>query len=178
MNRVRLVHWNRSEGVKRAAQLRKAGYVVEFAGFNPALPFPLKEMRENSPDAFVIDLSRLPSAGRDLAMVLRSYKQTRTVPLVFVGGPPEKVARIQAQLPDAAYASWERIGMSLRQATKHPPPIPLASRNRLEGYSGTPLPKKLGIKTGSVVSLVNAPLGFVQTLGELPEHVVIHEGAR
>ena len=36
------------------------------------------------------------------------------------------------------------------------------------GYSGTPLPAKLGIKTGSRVGLVGAPSGFEATLGALP----------
>lgn len=39
------------------------------------------------------------------------------------------------------------------------------------GYSGTPLPKKLGIKPNSNVLLVNTPKDFNQTLGELPEGV-------
>ena len=39
----------------------------------------------------------------------------------------------------------------------------------LAGYSGTPLPRKLGIKPGTVVRLLNAPAGFETTLGELPE---------
>lgn len=36
------------------------------------------------------------------------------------------------------------------------------------GYSGTPLPRKLGIKEGSVVALLDAPRGFRKTLGKLP----------
>jgi hypothetical protein len=36
------------------------------------------------------------------------------------------------------------------------------------GYSGTPLPKKLGIREGSRVALVSAPEGFAGTLGALP----------
>lgn len=39
------------------------------------------------------------------------------------------------------------------------------------GYSGTPLPKKLGIKEGSVVALLAAPRGFRKTLGQLPAGV-------
>ncbi len=42
-------------------------------------------------------------------------------------------------------------------------------------YSSTPLPKKLGIKARSVVALVGAPEGFEETLGELPEGVVLRE---
>ena len=37
------------------------------------------------------------------------------------------------------------------------------------GYSGTPLPKKLGIKGGHEVLLVRAPKGFDATLGDLPD---------
>ena len=37
------------------------------------------------------------------------------------------------------------------------------------GYSGTPLPKKLGIRPGHRIRLVDAPEGFARTLGELPE---------
>ena len=36
------------------------------------------------------------------------------------------------------------------------------------GYSGTPLPRKLGIKDGMVLVTVHAPPDFAATLGELP----------
>ena len=41
------------------------------------------------------------------------------------------------------------------------------------GYSGTPLPKKLGIKPGHRVAFINAPAGFAQTLGTLPDGVMV-----
>jgi hypothetical protein len=37
------------------------------------------------------------------------------------------------------------------------------------GYSGTPLPRKLGIKPGARVGLIRAPADFGGTLGELPD---------
>jgi len=45
------------------------------------------------------------------------------------------------------------------------------------GYSGTPLPKKLGIKPGHRIRLIGAPEGFGRTLGALPEplHLVAAE---
>jgi hypothetical protein len=46
------------------------------------------------------------------------------------------------------------------------------------GYSGTPLPKKLGIKPGSVVALLGAPSGFVETLGPLPDGARVRTDAR
>ena len=39
----------------------------------------------------------------------------------------------------------------------------------MAGYSSTPLAKKLGIKEGSRIGLVNAPDGFEDYLGELPD---------
>jgi hypothetical protein len=39
----------------------------------------------------------------------------------------------------------------------------------MAGYSGTPLPQKLGIKAGHRVVLLEAPTGFAATLGRLPE---------
>jgi hypothetical protein len=41
------------------------------------------------------------------------------------------------------------------------------------GYSGTPLPRKLGIKPEARVALVNAPADFDETLGQLPVGVVV-----
>ena len=41
----------------------------------------------------------------------------------------------------------------------------------MAGYSGTPLPKKLGIKDGSRIVLINAPQDFESELGELPDNV-------
>jgi hypothetical protein len=47
------------------------------------------------------------------------------------------------------------------------------------GYSGTPLPKKLGIKPDHRIALLDAPAGFeTDTLGELPPGVTIRHRAR
>lgn len=54
----------------------------------------------------------------------------------------------------------------LRRANANPSAAP---SSRLAGYSGTPLPKKLGIKPDSTTALVGAPQGFRKTLGGLPE---------
>jgi hypothetical protein len=48
----------------------------------------------------------------------------------------------------------------------------------MSGYSGTPLPRKLGIKESSTVVLVSAPDRFEKTLGALPEGVRLRHGNR
>jgi hypothetical protein len=47
-----------------------------------------------------------------------------------------------------------------------------------KGYSGTPLPKKLGIKERSRVAIVDAPDGFVATLAPMPDGVELVTQAR
>ena len=49
----------------------------------------------------------------------------------------------------------------------------------MAGYSGTPLPRKLGIKPGHRVLALGAPDGFADgTLGELPDGVAVRTTAR
>jgi hypothetical protein len=43
----------------------------------------------------------------------------------------------------------------------------------MAGYSGTPLPKKLGVKPNQRIALVNAPKDFMQLLGPLPKDTTI-----
>jgi hypothetical protein len=138
----------------------------------------LKTMGRTPPAAVVIDLSRLPTTGRDVGMALRSTKATRHVPVVFVEGDPNKVARVKAQLPDAVYTTWSAIVSPLKRAIADPPKTPVVPASRLAGYSGTPLPKKLGIKPDWVVALLGAPADFAQTLGPLPPGATLRSGSR
>lgn len=43
----------------------------------------------------------------------------------------------------------------------------------MAGYSGTPLPKKLGLKPGHHLLLLHAPADLMTTLGELPPDITI-----
>jgi hypothetical protein len=174
--RVRLVHWNEEEVPERAARIAAAGHSVDAAPLRSAAD--LKPLRADPPDAVVIDLTRLPSQGRDIALALRSSPKTRRVPLVFVGGEPAKVERTRALLPDATYASWRGVRGALKRALARPVVDPVVPGSNLAGYSGTPLPKKLGIKPGFTVALVGAPADFEKTLGALPADVTLRRHAR
>jgi len=168
---IRLIHWNADDAEQRAEQLRSAGYEAVSAPFDSAA---LQALRTEPPDAVLIDLSRAPSQGRDVGVNIRRYKATRHVPLLFVDGEPQKVERIKALLPDAAYATWKNIADVLEEAIAHPPAEPVVPESVMDAYAGTPLPRKLGIKTGSVVSLAGAPEGFEATLGHLPPGATLH----
>lgn len=55
---------------------------------------------------------------------------------------------------------------------------PVVPAPAVAGYSGTPLPRKLGIKDGSTVALAGAPRGFETTLGTLPAGVEVKRRLR
>jgi CheY-like chemotaxis protein len=171
ISRVRLIHWNAVEAKERRAVLEGAGYSVD--SDVPAGATFLRKLRENVPLAVIIDLSRLPSQGRDLALMLRKSKATPFIPLIFAGGEEQKVKRIRDLLPDAVYTPWSRIRSGLKQAVANPPPQPVSPGSVFEAYRGAPLPTKLGIKPGSVVSLIGAPPDFESQLGHLPSGVVL-----
>ncbi|MGH9851655.1 MAG: hypothetical protein ACREBD_17610, partial [Blastocatellia bacterium] len=64
MARVRLIHWKAEEAAERVEKLRAAGYEVEYGETTPG---ELRDCLNNPPAAFVIDLSRMPLQGRDVA---------------------------------------------------------------------------------------------------------------
>ncbi|MDE2868259.1 MAG: hypothetical protein OXR64_01050 [Chloroflexota bacterium] len=170
MRRIRLIHWNAAEAAERAARLPADNFKVSHAQLDPA---SLRDLRSNPPDALVIDLGRLPSHGRDVGVAMRKTRATRGIPLVFVDGDPSKVSRVRQLLPDAVYTDWPNIQSALRQAIASPPSNPVVPESGLAGYSGTPLPRKLGIKAGYAVATPGAPDDFQATLGVLPDDVVL-----
>lgn len=170
MHRIRLIHWNAAEAAERAARLPADEYQVNHAQLDTA---SLRELRANPPDALLIDLGRLPSHGRDVGAAMRQTRATRGTPLVFVDGDPAKVSRVRRLLPDAVYTDWLNIQPALRRAISNPPSTPVVPESGLAGYSGTPLPRKLGIKAGYAVATPGAPDDFQATLGVLPDDVVL-----
>jgi CheY-like chemotaxis protein len=153
-----LVHWHDAEARERLERLRRAGFEARY--FSSAGDSARRrELRSDLPDAFVIDLGRLPSHGREVATALRQRKSTRRVPLVFVGGEPEKVRLIRERLPDAIYTDWQRLPDELREAIRRPPESPVVPATTTV-YAGTPLHRKLGIAPDSTLLLLGAPVGL------------------
>jgi CheY-like chemotaxis protein len=165
--RVRLIHWNGPEGRERRLFLTSLGHEAVYDDLDgPALG---RRLRADCPDAFVIDLSRLPSHGREVAMALRTLKSTRSVPIVFVDGDPQKVARLKALLPDATYTTWGRLKAALPRAIAHAPVAPIVPPSSI--YSGKPAVEKIGVKERMQVCLLGAPPRFAETLTPLPAKV-------
>jgi hypothetical protein len=171
---IRLVHWKPEEAREGIQLLQSAGYEVRTD--RPAGPTFLRELAADPPDAVVIDLGRLPSQGRDIGLSLRMRKGTRGIPLVFVGGDPDKVAAIRQVLPDAAYTEWRGIRGSLKQALSRPLVDPAVPKSVFAAYEGRSTSHKLGIKPGFKLALIDAPGDARESLGPMPEGVELLRG--
>lgn len=172
---VFLIHWNEIEAQERLALLRRHGFAADWEPYSPTV---WKQLRGEPPDALVIDLTRIPSHGRDVALAVRSTKSTRQIPIIFVDGDPAKVEKIKQHLPDAVYTTWRGIRDAVKKAIANPPAEPVVPKSSLAAYSGTPLPQKLGIKAEMKVILVGAPKDFEKTLGTLPPNAVLRRQLR
>jgi CheY-like chemotaxis protein len=166
MSKVRLIHWKPEEAAEEIQLLKDAGFEVHSAPISGS-NF-LKKLEASNPDALLIDLSRAPSQGRDLAVAVRMRKGTRHIPIVFVAGKPEKVEAIRVLLPDAAYTEWQRAAAVIAEAIRIGVETPIVPGSAFAAYTGKPLVEKLGIKPGFTVSLVNPPEDFPTVLAKLP----------
>jgi CheY-like chemotaxis protein len=156
---VRLIHWNGPEGRERRLRLASLGHEVQFDEEGPGLS---RALRASLPDVYVIDLTRMPSNGRMVAMWLRTTKSTRHIPIVFVDGDPDKVKKLKELLPDATYTSWPRLKTAIPKAIARPAVKPVVPPSSI--YTGRPTAEKLGIKAGMRVCVINAPKGFADAL--------------
>ena len=160
MRRIRLFHWNATEAKPLIEQLRAGGYTVDYPG-DRILERRFGSLSQSPPHAILIDLTRLPSQGRHLAVAIRSKEKMRSIPIVFVDGDPEKVEKIREELPDAIYATRSRVASALKRAK------PLVSP-AAPPYSNRTTAQKLGIREGACAGVVDAPRDYAQVIGALP----------
>ncbi len=166
MARVRIVHWKEPQAGPLIESCRACGFEVEY----DAVRFQelAKLIRSRPPDALVIDLTCLPSHGRDSAIYLRRTKYARHIPLVFVDGEPEKVEKVREQLPDATFASRKQIGSRIRAALKKVPANPVLPPPLEARFAERTVAQKLGMKPDSAAAVIDAPRSYASILGELP----------
>lgn len=171
MFRLRLLHWNAAEASVTHALLMKAGFQVEY---DPAFDSGLmRKWRTDPPDAFVIDLSRLPAHGREIAIALRQSPKTRHIPIVFCEGAPEKVKLTRGLLPDATYCRLAGLVETLKNLRPVQSPVkPVDMMNR---YGLRTAAQKLGITEGGTVTAVDPPSNIHGVLGALPERAEFTE---
>ena len=173
MARIRLIHSKPDEAAPRIETLRQAGHEVAYQE-----RVPPATIRADATDAFVIDLARVPSHGREVAVYIRGTKATRHIPIVFAGGEPDKVEKVRQMIPDATYADWDHIRSAVKKALAHPPSECVVPPQMMNRYGDRPVAQKLGIKAGQTVTAIDAPRNFPELLGGVPEGVTFNEDER
>jgi len=159
MSHILVIHYDPAEAPSTCDRIRREGF--------EALVYPVRSTRAfhtiaaNPPAAIVIDLMQRPSYGRLIGALLRERKSTRTIPLVFIAGEPEKTKRVRELLPDAFFTDILKIGPALRRAIEKAPANPV-----LPDEARVPLYRKLKIAEDATVALLNAPAELEL---ELPE---------
>lgn len=154
--------------------LRDAGYTVEYKPeFRSEM---LREWRKSPPDAFVIDLSRLPSHGKEIAIALRRSPTTRRIPIIFCQGELRKVAALRELLPDASYCQIPELVQTVTSALTRPVAECVIPAAMMDRYQGRSTAEKLGLRQGSTLALIDPPPHVAKILGELPAQVEWLEG--
>src|SRR5208282_5918030 len=104
MPQIRLVCWDPDAARQHARVLKKAGFTVDASTLSTS--GLIGQFRDNPPAVILIDLDRLPSHGRAVAIVVRSGKSTRHIPIVFAGGQETKVKTAREQAPWGIFTDW------------------------------------------------------------------------
>jgi hypothetical protein len=92
------VHWHDQEAAVHADDLRRAGHTVRYHSAPGGI-----SVHNPLPSAMIISLDRLPSHGREIARWFWQAKKRRSIPLIFVGGPAEKIAALKLEFPHAVF---------------------------------------------------------------------------
>ena len=172
---VRLICWNDELAQQHAKEIAALGYRVDASSLHGSSAF-VTHFRNLNPAVVVIDLDRLPSYGREIAIALRNSKTTRHFPIVFAGGAEEKVERLRSELPDAAFTSWKKIPSALKRAIASPPIAPVQPTPHMQRWNDAGLTRKLSIVAGMKAALIGDDAdGMAEIIGELPEGALLSQ---
>lgn len=109
--RVFLFAWSQAEAEAAARLISGWGWQVDAewqdGGRGSAA------VKASPPDAVVLYLTHKPSHSRVTAEYLAQTKATAHIPLLFVGGEGEGLAKTQAKLPGATYISEDELQATL-----------------------------------------------------------------
>ena len=173
MARIQIISSDTQKAEALRILLERADHSVKAGRIEASLR---KTLLASPPDVILIDLERAPATGRDLGLSLRIQAATRHSLLVYLDGKQEKVTAIRELLPDAVYTRSDTLLDDLHRGLANPPVEPHVPESVFAGYAGRPLAAKLGIKTGMVIAMIDAPAAFDEKLAPLPEQVQIQRG--
>src|SRR5437868_7370536 len=128
MRKVRLISWDETARLAHASVLTAAKIPTDASPFQHGKL--ITKLRDSL--AVLIDLDRKPSHGHAIAVLMRTSKSARHVPIVFAGGVKEKVDKIRREFPDASYTEWPNAVAALKKALSKPLVVPVRPMSYME----------------------------------------------
>jgi hypothetical protein len=147
-----VIHREPEEAAALAGRLRDRG--IEARPYLSLGTRGFRDIRGDIPDAILIDLTRLPSYGKAIGVLLREHKALGGIPLVFLTGDPKKTAAVKRVLPDATYTEWSGVATAVDRAMARPKSV------KAPRHPSRSVEQKLGIGTGTTVALFHPPEGY------------------
>ena len=111
--RLFLFQWDPESARARAEALHAAGWEVAVESEDGARGG--NRVKAEQPAVVVLDLARRPSHSRETADGLRGLKATRQIPIAFVDGSEEAIAKTNAKVPNAIYTTSVELLQVLEQ---------------------------------------------------------------
>jgi len=111
--RLFLIHWQADEAAALARPLCDAGWQVEIECEDGARA--CRRLLASPPDVVVVYLTRLPSHGRVTIAHLRTRPAGQALPVLFVGGQRDALAKVRAAVPDAEFLAASELPAALER---------------------------------------------------------------
>jgi CheY-like chemotaxis protein len=108
---VFLIEWDAAAAAVRAMSLYAHGIQVEVETEDGWHAY--SRIRQRPPDAVVIDLSRKPSHGRELARSLNSVRMLRGLPVIFIDGDERNRELARSAVDDAVFTTSAELPEAL-----------------------------------------------------------------
>jgi len=102
-----LFQWDKTAAQARAKLLRAEGWTVSVESEDGARGGG--KVLQRPPDVVVFDSAKRPSHSRETAGGIRGYKAGRTIPMVFVDGTEEDIAKTKAKVSPAVFTPSEKL---------------------------------------------------------------------
>jgi CheY-like chemotaxis protein len=120
-----LFQWDKTSAQARAKLLRAEGWTVSVESEDgarlPAVIAPTrqaggsKNVLQKPPDVIAMDLAKRPSHSRETEKGIRGYKAGRTIPMVFVDGTKEDIAKTKAKVSPSMFTTLEKLVSGLEK---------------------------------------------------------------
>ncbi|MEX2144326.1 MAG: hypothetical protein WD740_07000 [Anaerolineales bacterium] len=111
-NKLFLFHWKKDEVKEYAEPLRRQGWEVEVECEDGARG--AKAVKLDPPQVVVFYLTRLPSHSLSTADHIAQTRSLRQIPLLFVGGEAEVIAKTKQKIPSGLFINPEDLLKTLK----------------------------------------------------------------